>query len=449
MIFSNSQFCTNVIFLCHYKTSTLRYHSHPTKRPHMTDNFPPADITPFDLPLAGINVVEFAHMVMGPTTGVLLADLGATVTKIEPIQGDNTRRLKGSGGGYFGMYNRNKQSLCIDLKSTEGAAVSKDLIAKADVLIENFRPGAMTKLGFGYQDMAQLNPRLLYCSLKGFLSGPYENRTALDEVTQMMGGLAYMTGLPDRPLRAGSSVIDITGGMFGVIGILAALEQRHRTGIGQQITSSLFETTAYLVGQHMAQQAVSGEEPPPMSVRRSAWSVYDIFHCQEGVRVFVGVVSDTLWKAFCEEFELDEFARDESLSKNNERVQQRDRILPVIEQLFAAMSKDEMMSRLEKAGIPFAPINRPSDLFDDPHLNAKGGLVPVTIHRPDGSKVQTKLPATPIELNGQRLKLRKDLPDEGADSITVLQAAGYTDNDIQRLLDLKVIRSQQALVKTR
>ncbi len=391
-----------------------------------------------ELPLQGIKVIEFTHMVMGPATGVLLADLGAEVIKVEPLNGDNTRRLKGSGAGYFPMYNRNKQSLCLDLKSEQGSAIARRLIEQADVLIENFRPGAMDKLGFGYETLCALNPRLIYCSLKGFLSGPYENRTALDEVTQMMGGLAYMTGLPDRPMRAGSSVIDITGGMFGVIGILAAIEQRHRSGAGQKITSSLFETTAYLVGQHMAQQMVSGEEPPPMSIRSSAWSVYDIFHSQGGERVFVGVVSDSLWKLFCKEFELTEFAADEALSANNERVKQRERIMPVIKEMFATMSKQEMMERLEKAGVPFAPINKPSDLFEDPHLNA-GGLIEVTLPNNGG---KAKLPATPVEFNGKRLGLRKDLPREGEDSINVLKNSGYDDEEINKLIELGIVGTQ-------
>ena len=215
-------------------------------------------------------------MVMGPTVGLILADLGAEVIKVEPLKGDNTRRLMGSGAGYFPMYNRNKQSLCIDLKNEKGHEVAEKLIEGADVLIENFRPGAMDKLGFGYEAMSARNPRLVYCSLKGFLDGPYQHRTALDEVTQMMGGLAYMTGLPGKPMRAGSSVIDITGGMFGVIAVLAALQERHRTGKGQEVKSSLFESTAFMVGQHMAQQSVSGKEPQPMSVRTSAWAVYDL-----------------------------------------------------------------------------------------------------------------------------------------------------------------------------
>lgn len=391
--------------------------------------------TPSELPLAGIKIVEFTHMVMGPTTGVILADLGADVIKIEPILGDNTRRLKGSGSGYFSMYNRNKKSLCLDIKSPEGNKVALSLIKEADVVIENFRPGAMEKLGFGFDDLIKLNPRLIYCSLKGFLSGPYAHRTALDEVTQMMGGLAYMTGLPGKPMRAGSSVIDITGGMFGVIGILAAVEERHRTGKGKQVTSSLYETTAFMVGQHMAQQAVTGEAPPPMSVRRSAWAVYDIFECANNELVFVGVVSDTQWRIFCDAFGLDKLAQDKSLDDNNGRVSQRERILPEINAVFARLSKAELMEKLESSGLPFAPINKPSDLFNDPHLNA-GGLIDVTL--PSGEK--TKLPAIPIEMNNQRFDLRRDIPTDNGNSINTLKEAGFSDEEINRLVGLGVIR---------
>lgn len=381
-------------------------------------------------PLHGLRVVEFTHMVMGPTAGVILADLGADVIKIEPITGDNTRRLKGSGGGYFSMYNRNKASLCVDLKSDRGMELAREIIGHSDIMLENFRPGAMDKLGLGYEAMAELNPRLIYCSLKGFLSGPYENRTALDEVTQMMGGLAYMTGLPDRPMRAGSSVIDITGGMFGVIGILSALEERHRSGRGRHITSSLFETTAFMVGQHIAQQGVLGEEPPPMSVRRSAWSVYDIFHSREGERVFVGVVSDTLWRRFCEEFALDDFAGDRSLDSNNERVRQRERIIPRIEALFSSLDKDTLMQRLESAGVPFAPINKPIDLVADPHLLEGGGLVDVTLE----SGEQIKLPALPLEFDSRRQGLRRDLPKPGDGARAHLKSLGIADEAMDALI---------------
>ena len=393
-----------------------------------------------NLPLAGIKVIEFTHMVMGPTVGLILADLGAEVIKIEPIKGDNTRRLTGSGAGYFPMYNRNKKSMCIDLKSLQGKELAQKLIDKSDIFIENFRPGAMQKLGFAYDELKKTNPGLIYCSLKGFLSGPYEHRTGLDEVVQMMGGLAYMTGLPNKPMRAGSSVIDISGGMFGVIGILAALEKRHRTGEGELITSSLFETSAFMVGQHMAQEAVTGEAPPPMSVRRSAWSVYDIFYSKEKERVFVGVVSDTLWRKFCEEFELTEFANNKLLDSNNERVKQRDTILPVIEAMFASMSKAEIMQRLDKAGMPFAPINTPSDLFDDPHLNVNDALLDLTLTDGENAGNHANLPALPIEMQAKRFALRHDLPHAGEHSISIMRDLGYGQSEIEQMLKDGLVR---------
>jgi crotonobetainyl-CoA:carnitine CoA-transferase CaiB-like acyl-CoA transferase len=386
-------------------------------------------------PLAGIQVVEFTHMVMGPTAGVILADLGAEVIKIEPLQGDNTRRLKGSGGGYFSMYNRNKSSLCLDLKSDEGLELARDIIGRSDILIENFRSGAMDALGLGYELLRQASPKLIYCSLKGFLSGPYENRTALDEVTQMMGGLAYMTGLPDKPIRAGSSVIDITGGMFGVIGILAALQERNQSGQGRHITSSLFETTAFMVGQHIAQQGVLGEEPPPMSVRRSAWSVYDIFLSREGERLFVGVVSDSLWSRFCDEFNLVDLAEDPGLQHNSDRVANRDTLIPRIQALFSQLSKDELSARLEKAGVPFAPINKPIDLVEDPHMLASGALLDITLE--NGEII--KLPGLPVEFDKHKTQLRTSPPKPGQGALAHLQALGVSDDKIQGLIDAGVV----------
>ncbi|HHI89074.1 MAG TPA: CoA transferase, partial [Hellea balneolensis] len=281
-------------------------------------------------PLSGIRVIEFTHMVMGPAVGAVLADLGAEVIRIEPIGGDKTRTLTGSGAGYFPMFNRGKKSLCLNLKSEGGKEVARKLLEDADVLIENFRPGAMERLGFGYEDLRRDNPRLIYCSEKGFLSGPYAHRTALDEVTQMMGGLAYMTGPPGRPLRAGASVIDITGGMFGAIAILAALQQRHTTGRGQHVTASLYETTAFLVGQHMAQQAVTGTPAKPMPVRTSAWAIYQIFETKDDEQVFVGLVSDKQWQAFCEAFGREDLKNDPDFRTNNDRVAAKDRLIPEV-----------------------------------------------------------------------------------------------------------------------
>ncbi|RYG14162.1 MAG: CoA transferase, partial [Burkholderiales bacterium] len=282
------------------------------------------------LPLSGLRVIEFSHMVMGPVVGAILAELGAEVIKVEPIGGDATRQLVGSGAGYFPMYNRNKKSVCLDLKEPRGIELAQRLVANADILVENFRAGAMERLGIGYDALAALNPRLIYCSEKGFLSGPYENRTALDEVAQMMGGLAYMTGPPGRPLRAGASVVDVTGGMFGVIAILAAIQQLHLTGRGQKVTSSLYETTVYLVGQHMAQLSVTGQAAKPMPVRISAWAIYDVFETRDDQRVFLGVVSDVQWLAFCKAMALDELASQERYRTNALRVAARDELLPLV-----------------------------------------------------------------------------------------------------------------------
>ena len=388
-------------------------------------------------PLSGLKVVEFTHMVMGPAAGLVLADLGADVVKVEPVAGDKTRRLKGSGAGYFAMYNRNKKSLAIDLKSEEGAAIAKALISESDVFIENFRPGALEKLGFGYEALSKLNPRLIYCSEKGFLPGPYENRTALDEVAQMMGGLAYMTGPPGRPLRAGASVIDVTGGMFGAIAVLAALEARHQTGKGQQVSASLFETTAFLVGQHMAQFAVTGHAAAPMPTRISAWAVYDVFDVKDDEKVFVGVVSDGQWQTFCKAFDLQDWAADTTLADNNDRVARREEIIPRLRDVFASYSQADLMAKLEKTGLPFAPITRPEDLFDDPHLNAQGGLLEMNL--PDGGNV--KLPSMPITMDGVRCGLSLNPPKIGEHSQDILKGLGYTSKQIDALVDGKLINT--------
>ncbi len=388
-----------------------------------------------ELPLAGLKVAEFSHMVMGPSAGVILGDLGAEVIKVEPIEGDATRRLQGSGAGYFPMYNRNKASIRLDLKREGGLGAARRLTAWADVMIENFRPGAMAKLGLDYDRLREANPGLIYCSAKGFLAGPYEHRTALDEVAQMMGGLAYMTGPPGRPLRAGASVIDVTGGMFGVIGILSALEQRRRTGLGQAVDCSLFETTAFLVGQHMAQKAVTGEAARPMPVRVSAWAIYDVFDVAEGEQVFVGVVSDAQWESFCAAFDLADWAADPELKLNNARVAARDRLLPRLRQLFASFTKGELLVRLERAGLPFAPITRPEDLAEDPHLRASGGLVQVT---PPGRE-PADLPALPLRMDGRRFGVVRDVPEAGADSRRVLEdALGLSPAEADALFELGV-----------
>jgi crotonobetainyl-CoA:carnitine CoA-transferase CaiB-like acyl-CoA transferase len=390
-----------------------------------------------NLPLQGVRVLEFVHMVMGPTCGLVLADLGAEVIKVEPPDGDHTRKLVASGAGFFPAYNRNKKSFAVDLKSNQGRAIVLRLIQSADVVTENFRPGAMDKLGFGYAALKQMKPDLIYCSHKGFLAGPYEHRTALDEVVQMMGGLAYMTGGKDRPVRAGASVNDVMGGMFGAIAVLAALYQRKETGRGQEVESALFENNVFLVAQHMMEGLMTGKPVMPMPDRVRAWAVYDTFTTADGGQVFVGVVTDTQWKVFCEAFELGNLLADPSLKTNPQRVEARPRVIPIVTAIFRQLTKQEVMARCEQLGLPFAPISKPEDLFDDPHLKASGGMTGITL--PNGRK--TQVPVLPIEMDGQRFGTRLDLPRVGEHTRELLAGLGYAPQEIERLVREGIARA--------
>ena len=390
-------------------------------------------------PLAGLRVVEFTHMVMGPTCGMVLADMGAEVIKVEPIEGEGTRRLLGAGAGFFPMFNRNKKSIGIDLRRPEGAAVARRLAASADVVAENFKPGALAKYGLDYAGLAPLNDRLVYVSHKGFLPGPYDHRTALDEVVQMMGGLAYMTGRPGDPLRAGTSVNDIMGGMFGAIGVLGALIQRGITGKGMEVQSALFENNVFLMGQHMLQYAMTGRHPQPMPARDNPWAVYDVFTVKDGEQIFLAAVSDAQWQVFCDILGLADLKADPHLATNNDRVKSRPELLATLRERLAPRSAAELAGLFERAGLPFAPIRRPEDLYDDPHLRATGGLADVVL--PDGPKAGQTVKTTlfPVTMGGQRLGVRLQPPRLGEHTHALLQGLGYGDDDIEALREQALI----------
>ncbi|UJW80886.1 CaiB/BaiF CoA transferase family protein [Hydrogenophaga sp. SL48] len=398
---------------------------------------PPTPAHP--LPLTGLRVVEFSHMVMGPTCGMVLADMGAETIKVEPIDGDRTRHLLGSGAGFFPLFNRNKKSIAINLHQPDGAEVARRLAASADVVAENFKPGTMGKYGLDYASLSQVNPRCIYISLKGFLPGPYDHRTALDEVVQMMGGLAYMTGRPGDPLRAGTSVNDIMGGMFGAIGALGALIQRGITGKGQEVQSALFENNVFLVGQHMLQYAITGKPAAPMPERISAWAVYDVFTVKDGEQIFLAAVSDAQWATFCDALGFADLKADLRYPDNNARVTLRPILLPILRERLAGRSAAELAALFERVGLPFAPIRKPEELYHDEHLLATGGLADITL--PDGARAGQTAKTTlfPFTMDGQRLGVRLDPPTMGAHTTELLHGLGYGESDIERLRQLAAV----------
>jgi len=400
----------------------------------------PADSVCDRAPLAGIRVLEFCHTIMGPTAGLILADLGADVIKIEQPTGDPTRRRLGFAAGFFAAFNRNKRSLAVDLKSAEGRALVNRLAPTADVVLENFAPGTMERLGCGYDELAKINPRLVYCALKGFLSGPYEHRPALDEVVQFMTGLAYMTGPPGQPLRAGASIVDIMGGLFAVIAIEAALRERERSGRGQFVKAALFESTAFLMMQHMAGQAVTGRAPPPMPSRDGAWAIYEPFATADGEQIFLGLTSDGQWRRFCEQFGRDDLLQDPALRTNEDRVQARAALRPVVADIVARHKLAEIEEVFDRIDIPFAPVAKPGDLFDDPQLNAFGRMLDVEF--PGG--VHAKLPRLPVEIGGHDFALYRQAPKIGEHTAEILAELKLAPGEIDALLARGIISVGEA-----
>ena len=388
-------------------------------------------------PLAGLRVIEFSQMVMGPCCGLILADLGAEVIKIEPLpRGDRTRYLPGLAAGFFAAFNRNKKSIAVDMKGERGLSLVKRLVASSDIVIENFKPGMMAGFGLDYASLAKLNERLIFCSLKGFLPGPYEHRTALDEMVQMMGGLVFMTGLPGRPMRAGASVNDIMGAMFGVIAIQGAIREREHTGRGQEVQAALFENNVFLMAQAMMCEVVSGQPSIPYSIKDSPWPVYDLFDTRDGSKLFVTIVGEEQWEAFCRAFDRESWLADPRFATSNDRVDHRGWLIPEIAKIFKQWDKADLAARLEQLDLPYAPVNKPGDLFDDPHLNQSGGLT--NIHLPDGGEAKT--PLLPISMDGRRLPNRYDPPQIGEQTREILSEIGISSSEIETLQKAGTIR---------
>ncbi|WP_316398088.1 CoA transferase [Bradyrhizobium sp. 33ap4] len=368
------------------------------------------------LPLEGVRVVEMTHMVMGPTCGMILAQLGAEVIKVEPPAGDKTRSLGGMGVSFFPLFNRGKRSVVLDFAKPEDRDTMHRLLASADVFLENFRDGQLDKQGLGAEELRQKYPQLIIAGHKGFLSGPYDHRPALDEVVQMMSGLAAMTGTRDKPQRVGSSANDIMGGMFGVISILAALYQK-RGGdrSGADIRIGLFENCLFLVAQHIVEYEMTGRKPRSMPEREHAWPIYDIFDTAGGDRIFIGVVTEGHWQSFCREFGLTEFADDPTLRSTTDRIMARDQIIPRVAAVIKDWNVADLSARLDALNICFSPINRPEDLLGDPHVLRPGGLV----NNVNADGKPFRVPALPLEWNGRNIGEGLKVPVLGADTEAV------------------------------
>ena len=396
---------------------------------------------PEALPLDGLRVLELGHIIAGPSAGLLLADLGADVIKVErPGQGDQTRGMPAGNGANFHFLNRNKRSIAVDLKgSSEGRELFLRLARRSDLVIDNFAHGAVEALGLGYEVLSRENPALIYLAVKGFLPGPYEARPFLDELAQMSAGLAFMTGPRGQPMRAGASIVDVGAAAYGIVAVLAALHQRTQTGRGQKITSGLYETTVFWVGQWLANYAATGEPSVPMpEIRqgtRMGWGIYQLFTAADGEQVFIGITSNAHWERFCAEFKLDDLLADPALDDNAKRVAARGWLPARIGEEMARHPSGELAERLERARVPFAPLRRPDQLVDDPHLNASQQFV----ETPLPGRGLAKLPKLPVKSSAFELGLRRPAPRLGEHTAEVLQEFGLTKDEIDALASRRVI----------
>ncbi|MEM1074591.1 MAG: CoA transferase [Pseudomonadota bacterium] len=379
-------------------------------------------------PLQGIRVVEMTHMIMGPSCGQVLAYLGAEVVKVEPPAGDKTRHLTGMGRGFFPSFNRGKRSITLDLKCEAGKTALGQLLKTADVFVENFRDQSLARMGVAPSKLREKHPELIIASCKGFLHGPYQDRTAMDEVVQMMTGMAYMTGPSGRPLRIGSSANDIMGGVFGALTVLGALMERQQTGQGRALRVGLFENCLMLVMQHMVQFDLDGREPAPMPEREFSWPVYDIFETGDRRQVFVGAVTEGHWQLLCNAIGLEHLLSDTRLQSKMDQIEARHWTIPIFADAIKKWNFPELTEIFETSGLPFSPINRPADMYEDPHVLRPGGL-----HASQLSGGQAfRAPGLPIEVDGNSPQPTcLNVADVGADTEDVLSALGLSPSEVQ------------------
>ena len=400
------------------------------------------------LPLEGVRVLELSHIVAGPSGGVILGDMGADVIKIEHPDVGDTARGQSNQGTTFYTFNRNKKYLALNLRQDKGKQIFEQLVAKSDVVLDNFAPGALDRMGLGYEWGRRINKRVIYCSIKGFLPGPYEDRPLLDELAQMAGGLAYLTGLEGKPMRAGASITDIGAATYGVTAILGALYRREQTGEGDCIQAGLYETIVFWISQYVTSAQIKGVNPPSRGLKESGmgktmgWGVYQLFPTRDAKKVFIAVTGNRHWAGLCDALGFDDWKNDPAYGNNRKRAALKGKIAERVAAAVQNYTYDEITQMLYKVLVPFAPVNTPMDLINERHLNEGGRWL--TLKVPGH---EFKVPKLPFSLGRTRdFEVRHDPSALGAHTDSILADLGYTPADIERLKSEKVVlRSERML----
>lgn len=390
-------------------------------------------------PISDITVVELGHIVAGPFCGMILADLGADVIKVErPATGDMLRDSSELGNSTFDYLNRNKSSVTIDLKSEEGSAVFKRLIDEADVVVENFGPQATDRLGIGYDDLSKDREGLIYCSIKGFTPGPYEEYPALDPIAESLSGLMSVTGREDMPpVRSGTSIADMAAAMYAVIAILGALRHREQTGEGAHLYSGLFESTVSLMGYWLAYTETYGKVPKPLGASHMNWSPYEVFRGIDGTWVFIGPAGQAQWERMCHSLSLDDLLEDPRFETLADRRQHNEELIDILRDRLSGYSSTEIVERLREVDVPVAPVNDIDDVLQDPHLDEIGMLQKIATTEGDGDEI--RVPRYPIFSDGHEHAPLRSPPALGEQTEAILSELGFADDEIESLRTADVI----------